>query len=698
MPQTPAMPRPSIMPARRSHGGLLPFRLGRWSLTTAAIVTCLACCHPAVTSAAEKKKLTPSQQRLAASVQYLADDEREGRGVGTKGLDMAADYIAKEFSRLGLKTDLYAGKPFQEFSLVIKSEMGPAKENQLKLTHKGSEPTTLSLAKHFTPLAIGGSGQISAPVVFVGYGITAPKLKYDDYAGLDVKGKVVIILRKEPQQNNPHSLFDGTNPSRHALFVTKVSNAFQHGAAAVILINDHKEPARNQQARQRAWDQAVEKIVATHQAHAKIEKPDAKQQAKYREEIQGQADNIQNLGAALKGDGDSLLPFTGAGVDSKYRSMPVYFCLRSTIAPLVKQATKSDLVAIEKKIDETLEPQSILLNDWTVTGKAQVVSKRATVKNVIGVLEAEGPLAHETIIVGAHYDHLGMGGQGSLAPWTKEIHNGADDNASGTASLLEVAHRLTQPGFKSKRRIVFIAFSGEERGLLGSARYVREPRFSLQDTVAMVNMDMVGRLTKNKLIIQGTQTADMMEGLIDSLNKTYEFDLTKKPGGMGPSDHQSFYMKGIPVLHMFTGLHSNYHRPSDDFDLLNLEGMDRITRMVVDIVQQINDLPKRPKFQKSETKRNVTGGGGDRPYFGSIPDYSDDAEGLPLTGVSPGGPAEKAGFKPKDIIVKLGKYKIGGIEDFDSALRKFKGGDKVPVTVLRNGKPKILTITLGNPR
>ncbi|MCP3693652.1 MAG: M20/M25/M40 family metallo-hydrolase [Planctomycetaceae bacterium] len=664
----------------------------------ATIVSWLCCWHAAVSSAAEKKKLTPSQQRLANSVQYLADDEREGRGVGTKGLDMAADYIAKEFSKLGLKTDLYAGKPYQEFSLVIKSEMGPAKENQLALQQKGSDATTLSLAKHFTPLAIGGSAKISAPLVFVGYGITAPKLKYDDYAGLDVKGKVVIILRKEPQQNNPHSLFDGTNPSRHALFVTKVSNAFQHGAAAVILINDHQALSRNQQARQQSWDRAVEKIVATHQAHAKIEKPDEKQKAKYREEIQGQADNIQNLGAALKGDGDSLLPFTGAGVDSKYRNMPVYFCLRSTIAPLIKQATKTDLVAIEKKIDETLEPQSTLLGDWTATGKAQVVAKRATVKNVIGVLEAEGPLAHETIIVGAHYDHLGMGGQGSLAPWTKEIHNGADDNASGTASLLEVAHRLAQPGFKPKRRIVFIAFSGEERGLLGSARYVREPRFSLEDTVAMVNMDMVGRLTENKLIIQGTQTADMMEGLIDKLNKTYEFDLTKKPGGMGPSDHQSFYLKGIPVLHMFTGLHSNYHRPSDDFNLLNLEGMDRITHMVVDIVQQIDALPKRPKFQKSEVKRNVTGGGGDRPYFGSIPDYSDDAEGLPLTGVSPGGPAEKAGFKPKDIIIKLGKYKIGGIEDFDSALRKFKGGDKVPVTVLRKGKPKMLTITLGNPR
>ena len=210
--------------------------------------------------------------------------------------------------------------------------------------------------------------------------------------------------------------------------------------------------------------------------------------------------------------------------------------------------------------------------------------------------------------------------------------------------------------------------------LLGSARYVREPRFPLKDTVAMINMDMVGRLTKNKLIIQGTKTADIMDELIERINETYEFDLTKKPGGMGPSDHQSFYLKGIPVLHLFTGLHSNYHRPSDDVELLNLKGIDRITQMVTQIVQDLDKLPKRPAFQKSEQKRHVTGGGGDRPYFGSIPDYSDEVEGLPLTGVSPGGPAEKAGLKAKDIIVQLGKYKIGGIEDFDSALRKFKGG------------------------
>ena len=679
-----------------------PFRDQRsLALTvTGLVLSCLVCWIYSTRCGAEEENIPASQQRLTSSVRYLSDDAREGRGVGTRGLDMAADFIGKEFTRLGLKTDLYSGQPFQEFTLVTRSEMGAATENQLEFLHEKDDKSALrlTLGKDFTPLAIGGSGQVKASIVFVGYGITAPKLKYDDYQDLDVKGKVVVMLRKEPQQKNPHSLFDGTNPSRHALFVTKVSNAFQHGAAAVVMVNDLAELSRGQAVRERAWDRAVEKLVKIHQEHRKLESPDAKQRARYRQDIQTQAKNIQNLHTALQGNGDSLLAFNGAGVDSKYRKMPVYFCLRSTIEPLIQKALKTDLSTIEKTIDETLTPQSSLLSDWTANGKSLVVAKRATVKNVIGVLEGSGPLAHETIIVGAHYDHLGMGGPGSLAPWTKEIHNGADDNASGTAILLEVAHQLTQTDFKPKRRIVFIAFTGEERGLLGSARYVREPRFPLKDTIAMINMDMVGRLTKNKLIIQGTKTADGMDELIEQLNKTYKFNLTKKPGGMGPSDHQSFYLKDIPVLHLFTGLHSNYHRPSDDVDLLNLKGMDRITRMVTQIVQDLDALPKRPAFQKSKQKRHVTGGGGDRPYFGSIPDYSDDVEGLPLTGVSPGGPAEKAGLQPKDIILQLGKYKIGGIEDFDSALRKFKGGDKVPVTVLRDGKKKMLSITLGDPR
>jgi predicted metalloprotease with PDZ domain len=174
--------------------------------------------------------------------------------------------------------------------------------------------------------------------------------------------------------------------------------------------------------------------------------------------------------------------------------------------------------------------------------------------------------------------------------------------------------------------------------------------------------------------------------------------MTRKPEGVGPSDHQSFYLKNIPVLHLFTGLHDFYHRPSDDFKTINFEGMGRITAFTTEIISSLALADERPNFKKAEKKRNVANTGGDRPYFGSIPDYSDSSDGLPLTGVATNGPASKAGIKAKDVVIGLGKYKIGGIEDFDSALRKFKAGDKVPVKVMRAGKELTLLITLGSPR
>jgi Zn-dependent M28 family amino/carboxypeptidase len=324
----------------------------------------------------------------------------------------------------------------------------------------------------------------------------------------------------------------------------------------------------------------------------------------------------------------------------------------------------------------------------------------AAVKNVLAVLEGEGPLANETVVIGAHYDHVGRGGPGSgslaVAPWTTDIHNGADDNASGTVSLLEVARRFAGRNEKPRRRLVFIAFTAEERGLLGSARYVREPRFPLESTVAMVNMDMVGRLKDDKLIVYGTGTAAEFDPLINDLNKKYEFKITKHPEGFGPSDHSSFYAKQIPVFHFFTGTHQDYHRPSDDFEKINYAGMSRIADMVTEVVDTIAKGDKRPEYKEvrsAQPKRD-----GDRPYFGSIPDFGQEGMGYALMGVVKGSPADTAGLKAGDIIVKLGESRIGSLEDFDSALRKFKAGDKVPVTVKRGDQMVTVMVTLAPPR
>ncbi|OYV80382.1 MAG: aminopeptidase, partial [Planctomycetia bacterium 21-64-5] len=317
-------------------------------------------------------------------------------------------------------------------------------------------------------------------------------------------------------------------------------------------------------------------------------------------------------------------------------------------------------------------------------------------KNVVAVLEGEGPHADETIVVGAHYDHLGMGGEGSLAAGVQEVHNGADDNASGTAALIEVARRLASRTEKLPRRVVFLAFTGEERGLIGSARYCRDPLVPLDKTVAMLNMDMVGRLADDKLIVQGVDTATEFGPVIDHLADRYGLKVTKQPGGFGPSDHSSFYPHKVPVMHFFTGTHSDYHRPSDDYEKINLPGMRRVAEMVADTVVELAELGERPHYQAAKSKPQFRGG--DRPYFGSIPDFGSDEPGYHLGGVSPDSPADKGGLKAGDAIVKLGEYKIGNLEDFDGALRKFKAGDKVSLIVNRDGKPVTLEVVLDPPR
>jgi hypothetical protein len=699
--------------ARPNHAWLSPFaslrsfrrcaKVGAMLIGLALCVSSAARCEAAEKDA--KSEAAAAAQRLKEDVTTLASDEWEGRGIGTEGLDKAAQYIADQFREMGLETRLFDGTPFQHFKVTTQAEMGPAEKNQLTLVGPGGPDekpgrSELKLGQDFNPLSLGGSGKFDLPLVFVGYGITAKDkdLKYDDYADVDVKDKAVLILRKEPQQNNPHSAFNGTDNTQHAFFTRKIANAYEHGAAAVLLVNDSQELAKQQKAGKAAFDKAVEDLDKAIHALRDANNPMKEELTKLRDDVAQKAELTHDLAEKLnEQDFDPLVPFNGAGSGSGRKTLPVFFVSREAVDPIVKQALGKDLSTIEGEIDKTLKPASAPLASWKAAGQADVIRRQADVKNVVAVLEGEGPLANETVIVGAHYDHLGYGGAGSLAPWTKDIHNGADDNASGTAALLEVARQITASGKKPARRIVFIAFTGEERGLLGSARYVREPRFPLSETVAMVNMDMVGRLVDDKLIVYGTGTADTFDKLIDDLNGDYGFKITKRPTGFGPSDHASFYAKKIPVFHVFTGTHKDYHRPSDDADKINVPGMLRVTQLVTDIVETIANAEKRPEYREVKQKP-VARRGGDRPYLGSIPDFSQQVEGYALMGVAEGGPADRAGIKAGDVIIKFGESKIGSLEDIDSALRKYKAGDKVPVVVKRGDKQLTLTVTLDPPR
>ena len=666
------------------------------SLAFRVFLSALLVCSYFTTAARTAEKIAAeSQARIKSSVTYLASDELEGRGVGTDGLNKAADYLASEFKKLGLKTELFEGSPFQKFEVTITTEMGPKEQNFLELT--GNEKLTLKLGDDFNPLALGGTGQVDAPLVFVGYGITAKdekkELNYDEYAGLDVKGKVVIAIRKEPQQKDAKSKFDGERPSRHAIFMEKLSNANNHGAAAVIFVNDGLELKTAREQAEKIKKEAEGKLAEENKKLADLKEPTDDQKKTHAEAVKKFETRIAEVDKELAAGFDKPLPFIGAGDESQQRKLPVFFAKRAIIDDVIKQSLGKSLDEIEAAIDADLKPQSAVLTGWKATGETNLVQRKAEVKNVIAVLEGEGPHADETIVIGAHYDHLGMGGAGSLAPWTKEIHNGADDNASGTATLLEVAHLLATSGKKPQRRIVFMAFSAEERGLLGSAHYVKQPRFPLDKTVAMFNLDMVGRLKNDLVLIDGVGTATEFEPLIDKLLPEAGFKAKKSPFGSGRSDHESFFTQKIPVLHIWTDLHSDYHRPSDDTEKLNVEGMQRVADFLVQIVQATDAADARPTFVQVK-RAAIAMGDGDRPWLGSIPDFASNEEGLRITGVSPGSPAEKAGMKGGDIITKLGDSKISGVEDLQSALLKYKVGDKLNVVVKRDGKEMTFDLTL----
>lgn len=677
------------MPQRRSH----------WFLHVCSTAGLLAgACVAAVAHAAEESAVI--EKRLADDVRYLADDAREGRGVGTKGINAAADFIAEQFTRMGLKTDLWDGGPFQKFKITTGEKLGTP--NTLEFVRpaaaEGEKPerVALKLKTDFTPLAIGGSAKFDLPLVFGGYGITAKQEDYDDYAGIDVKGKAVIVLRHEPQQRNPHSVFDGTKHTPYATYARKVSNAYEHGAAAVIFCNDEAEIQKQLEDLERRWQTAVDQLAEQQAKFKALEIPSAEDTQKYHDEVNKLADEIHRLAAARRDARGTVLSFDGAGNDAAGRDLPILFCRREAIDKLFHAATGSELPAVEAEIDKDLKPRSQPLGAWHVEGQTNVIRQESEAKNIGAVLEGEGPLADETLVIGAHYDHLGYGGAGSLKRGSNEIHNGADDNASGTAVLLEVARTLAARPKKLPRRVLFLAFTGEELGLLGSARYVREPLYPLDKTIAMLNMDMVGRLQDRKLIVYGTGTAPEFDPLVERLGKQYDFHITKHESGFGPSDHSSFYAQRIPVLHFFTGSHKDYHTPSDDFEKLNVAGMREVEQFVADAAVAIAAAEQRPLYK--ETKSPAQGKGGDRPYFGSIPDFSQDQPGYALTGVTKDGPADKAGLRGGDIIIKLGDSRIGNLEDFDSALRKHKAGDKVPVVVKRGQEEVKLEVSLEPPR
>lgn len=647
--------------------------------------------------AADAAAEAEAKARLLNDVKYLASDELEGRGLGLKGLDLAAEFVRQQFAAVGLKTDSVQGQPFQTFNLVAGAELG--QQNSLKLSLPNGETITVATNSEFEVCSFGGSGQFAGEVVFCGYGIDDPESKYNDFAPVDVKNKIVIIMRRNPGQSDPHGPFASAHGiSKHAELRTKMSQAVQHGAAAVLFVNDPHSVKEKAASRNEELTKALTEVATLTDAYLAMTDVAEDKLAEAREKLSKAVTAWKTLREAQStAQDDELMRFGYAGSGDGKSKVPAVHITQAVCNRLLSAAMGKTLAELEAEIDSDLRPKSAVLSGCQASGVVTIERREVKVSNVIGVIEGSGPHADEVIVIGAHYDHVGRGGENSLAPGSKEVHNGADDNASGTVALIELARRLAQRSQPLPRKLVFIAFTGEELGLLGSARYVKEPVFPLDKTIAMFNMDMVGRLQDDKLTIFGSGTSPRWEPELNALNQQAGFKLSYKPEGFGPSDHSSFYGKKIPVLHFFTGNHPDYHRPSDDWEKLNLEGMLRVVDMLEQMVIQTAENPERPAYvevaQPAMAQR-----GGNRPYFGTIPDFGSEGEGYAISGAAPGSPADKGGLKAGDHIIRLGENKITNLDDFDLALRKFKAGEEIEVVVLRDGKETSLKVTLAPPR
>jgi hypothetical protein len=576
--------------------------------------------------------LDPSSARLKKDIYFLASDECEGRGVTTKGIHIAADYIAAEFKKAGLIPPAGQKDYFQPFTIKGQAKLGEV--NTLRFIGPDGNVRELKLGKDFTVTGLSSAGKLNAPVVFVGFGISAPDQQFDEYAGLDVAGKVVVVLRQVPRANDKKNPFP--NAEKYAPLIEKLAAAEKRKAAAIIFVNDQ--------------DKA------------------------------GKTDDLINF---------NLLVGAGAG------DIPALHIKRAVLSDLLQSTEQVSLDEIEKQINEQNKPQSRELKGIKAELEVNITRADVAAKNVIGVLEGNGPLANETVVIGAHYDHLGYGERGSLAKLKeKAIHNGADDNASGTTALLELARRFAAIKDRQGRRIVFMAFSGEELGLLGSRHYTKNPLYKLEDTVAMLNLDMVGRLSrdektgKDKLQVLGVGSSKSFEPLVTKLNEKYDFQLKiirNMSDGAGGSDHQSFYNAKVPVIFLFTGLHPQYHRPTDKADLINIAGLKKVTDFAEEIGMSLTLMSPRPALEKVST---VAGGTPTKiPRIGVAFDYGDESKkGALVEMVSEGGPAAKAGIKSGDYIVEVDGRPVRDLTSYMSAIGAAKRGQPIDMVVDRSGK------------
>lgn len=570
----------------------------------------------------------PLVEKLKAGITYLASDELEGRKSGTVGDSLAAIFIRERFAENGATLMGYNG--FQYFGVI--SDVVAGSKNSLTVVNHD-----FVAGKDFMPFSFSSSETVDAEVVFAGFGISGVSgdLAWDDFAGKDVKNKLVLVLRGDPEPDNQNSAFIPMATDR-----AKALAAHDRGAAGILLVSPSSFDKKDQPV-----DITFDKTVSD--AGLPV------------------ISITRNLAGAILG-----LPATA--VDSLEKVM---ISARST-------ANVNGLNRVKLTAD--------------------VIRNKVTTRNIIAMIPGNDPvLKDEFVVVGAHYDHLGMGGtgSGSRVPDVYAVHGGADDNASGVAAIIALSEYFAKEANRPSRSLLFVSFGAEEMGILGSRYFVANCPVAIKSVKAMVNLDMVGRLKSQDpaLTISGTGTFTVADSLIDLLGKNRSFVIKKSPDGYGPSDHAAFYGKDIPVLFITTGAHEDYHTPDDIASRINYNGVEQVIDFTADLVAVLSDMPVAPVFREAGSRKESGNYGRNlKVTLGIMPDVSgaETSGGMKVEGTRKDGPAASAGMLKGDIITAINGMPVTNIYDYMSRLGKLKPGEVVNVEVIREGKKEVLIIQL----
>ena len=576
---------------------------------------------------------TATSSRIKTHVQTLASDKFEGRLTGSPGEKLAADYIIAELKRIGAKP--LPG--MTDFRMPFTFTAGSKDSGSTFKYSDGKMEGGAGGADQVLALSFSDSGAASGGAVFAGYGLVVPNSQefgYDSYQGLDVKDKIVVVLRYFPEDADQKTR---AILARYADLRYKAQAARQRGAKGLIVVTGPRSP---------------------------------------------NAGNVvpMTFDTAIAGSGLVAVSISGGAA-----------------APIFKAANKQ-LEAVQQELDGgNPHVAGFAIPNLQVTIDAKIVRQQQTGNNVVAYLPATGRVTgvdKPWVAVGAHFDHLGRGTTGgSLAGKDEinQIHHGADDNASGTATVLAIGEAFAK--MEHRRNLLLTFWSGEELGLLGSNAFVTKPPVPLDEFAAYLNFDMVGRVADNKLIVQATGTSAMWPKLLEQANVAAGFDLSLQEDPYQPTDVGSFNTASVACLTFFTGSHQEYHKPSDTADKINYEDLDRVAQFATSIVKRLADAVDAPLFTKVEQKTDTGGRAGLRLFTGTIPDYAGDVKGLLLGGVIGGGPAEQAGLQKGDVIIEIAGQSITNIYDYTYALELLKIGQPAKVVYMRGQERRETTLT-----